>query len=136
MTEIVTISFMIKEGKSDAFLEWLRLTTDTCDDVLGHRSVDKPETSHRPVLVKFADMMEEVLRRHDTKRTWRERPIPALVRLLELEIEEFRVAFDYFEAGEARKEAVDIANFALFVWDRLGMLDPNLGVKAQIDGKV
>src|SRR5262245_61238944 len=136
MTETVTVSFNIKDGTSEAFQTLLRIVSDSVDNsVLGYRTISANKIDHRPVLASFADAMEAVLRRHDAKKTWRERPIPALVRLLELEIEEFRVAFDYFEVGEARKECVDIANFALFVWDRLGMLNPNTNVKEQIDEK-
>jgi len=136
MTETVTISFTIKDGKNKEFEEWVRIVSDTVGNpILGYRTISANKIDHRPVLASFADAMETVLRRHDAKKTWRERPIPALVRLLELEIEEFRVAFDYFEVGEARKECVDIANFALFVWDRLGMLNPNTNVKEQIDEK-
>jgi hypothetical protein len=85
----------------------------------------------RSELVEFAVEMEMVLKKHDHKQSWRELPVMALVRKLELELAEFHVAYDHLTVGEARKELVDIANFAMFVWDRLRMLDQDRTIPEQ-----
>jgi hypothetical protein len=40
-----------------------------------------------------------------------------------LELEEFKCALEFFEVSDARKELIDVANYACIVYDRLGMLD-------------
>jgi len=83
----------------------------------------------RPVLQLFADAMEAKLKKNDHKSGWRNLPIEALFKLLMIEIEEFKVANEFFEADAARKELVDIANFCMMLHDRLGMeKDKNNGV--------
>ncbi len=74
----------------------------------------------RKPLEDFAWLMEEKLRKNDHKKGWRELPIEALFKLLMIEIEEFKVAHDFFGPGEAQNELVDIANFAMMLHDRLG----------------
>lgn len=126
----VYVEFDIKDGKADEFEAWLQKTTmeDDSGVVLGYRSSE--DGHRREALEKFANEMEIVLRRHDHKTGWRERKIEALVKLMYLEIEEFKVAFEFFEVKDARKELVDTANFCLIVWDRLSLLDQdkNAGV--------
>jgi hypothetical protein len=77
----------------------------------------------RDTLNKFALLMEAKLRKNDHKTTWREKPVEALFKLMLLEVEEFKVAHEFFSADEARTELVDIANFAMMLHDRLGMGD-------------
>lgn len=72
-------------------------------------------------VVMFALLMERKLRKNDHKTGWRELPIEALRRLMMVEIEEFNVAREFFGLEEARKELVDIANFAMMLHDRLGV---------------
>lgn len=74
----------------------------------------------RPEVAAFAVAMELKLRKNDHKTTWRDKPVEALVRLMVLELEEFRVAHEFFDTRDSRGETVDIANFAMIVWDRLG----------------
>lgn len=86
----------------------------------------------RPALRAFAEAMEEKLRRHDGKKThWQQQPIEALVKLLLLEIEEFKVADEFFTVAEARSELVDIANYAMIVADRLSLEDQDRNRHAQ-----
>lgn len=75
----------------------------------------------RPVLQQFAEAMEAKLRKNDHKSGWRQLPIEALFKLLMVEIEEFKIAHEFFGKDEARKELVDMANFCMMVWDRLSM---------------
>lgn len=100
----------ISEGLSEGF---------KVGDVVRIRMPDR----HRPALASFADEMEAKLKRNDHKTSWRELPVEALFRLLQIEIEEFKVAKEFLSVAEARNELVDIANFGMILWDRLGMED-------------
>lgn len=83
-------------------------------------------SERREALEKFADLMEAKLRLKDHKTTWRDKPVEALFRLLMVEIEEFKVAHEFFSIPEAREELVDVANYAMIIHDRLGlMMKPN-----------
>lgn len=73
----------------------------------------------RPEVMEFAVAMEEKLRKKDGKTHWRERPIEALTRLMLLEVEEFKVAHEFFGADESMDELRDIANYAMILWDRI-----------------
>lgn len=75
----------------------------------------------RPVLRDFALQMEYKLRKNDHKTGWRDLPVEALFKLLMLEIEEFKVAKEFFGKEEARKELVDVANFCMMLHDRLSL---------------
>lgn len=77
----------------------------------------------RPVLASFAERMEEKLRKNEHKKGWRELPVEALFRLLEIEIEEYKVAAEFFSKEDARSELVDISNFCMMLWDRLSLDD-------------
>lgn len=85
----------------------------------------------RRPLRTFVHEMEQKLRKNDHKTDWRTKPIEAFVRLLKLELAEFEVADEFFTVEEARKELVDIANFALILYDRLGMIDQDKNRRAQ-----
>ncbi len=76
------------------------------------------ERSLRPPLVQFASAMEAKLRKNDHKGGWRNDPIEALRRLMMIEIEEYNVAREFYGSEAARSELVDIANFAMMLWDR------------------
>lgn len=73
----------------------------------------------RPALRRFAGLMEIKLRKNDHKTGWRELPPEALLKKLEIELEEFRVAYQYESRAEAVMELVDIANFAMMLADRI-----------------
>lgn len=81
-----------------------------------------PPPQIRPELEDFSLHMEEKLKKNDHKKGWRELPVEALERLLKLELEEYYVARDFFGPEAARKELIDVANFCMMLWDRLGML--------------
>jgi len=122
MTEQVHVTFTIQDGKRDRFMASLQ-EVETLDLLIceGYRADD--EVQRREALTKFTEAMEMKLRRNDHKTSWRDLPIEALVRLLILELEEFKVADEFLAVKDARRECVDVANFALIVWDRLGMID-------------
>lgn len=123
MVEKVTVEFSIQDGQRNGFMAALQVIDqrDMLPMVQGFRADDY--VSRREALVKFVDQMEIKLRRNEHKTNWRDQPIEALFRLLMLEIEEFRVADEFFSVAEARNELVDVANFALILFDRLGMID-------------
>lgn len=131
-TEKVTVEFVIKPGRRDDFLMTLQKLDqdDAMPTVIGFRADDFVQ--RREALVKFVDRMEEKLRKNDHKTTWRKKPIKALVQLMKLEIAEADVAMEFFTVEEARTELVDISNFAMIVWDRLGMLDEKRNLNEQI----
>jgi hypothetical protein len=130
MSETISVNFNVQDEKREDFIQWLQQVTTTGPTcLLGYRADDI--VNRREALQRFANEMETVLRRHDHKTSWRERPIEALVRLLFLELEEFKVALEFFETKDARKELIDCANFCLIVWDRLGLLDQNRNTTEQ-----
>lgn len=126
--ETVYVAFTVPEGGRERFLSWLQRTTDGTSidgdligSPLGYRADDSLQ--RREALVKFTERMETVLRKHDSKSSWRTDPIDMLVRKLKLELMEFEVAYDFQRWEEARNEAVDLANFCLIVFDRLSQPD-------------
>lgn len=127
----VVVEFSVKDR--DAFLTALQTATSynggMRDLVIGYRADD--HVQRRSALETFSNAMEMKLRKNEHKTSWREKPIEALFKLLLLEVEEFKVAYDYFTVGEARPELVDIANFALIVSDRLSLLDQDRNAKEQ-----
>lgn len=133
MTESVSVNFSVSDGQRENFLDGLNKVTDGLVSCQGYRADDF--VHRRAALQKFADQMELVLRQHDHKSTWRDKPVEALLQLLILEIEELKVAMRYFTAAEARHETVDVANFAMILYDRLGMLDPDKNVEEQCHAK-
>lgn len=91
------------------------------------------EIELRGAVVWFAEAMEAKLRKNDHKNKagWEAQPIEALFKLLLLEVEEFKVADEFFDVDKARKELVDIANFSLILHHRLGMLEQDKNRHAQ-----
>lgn len=73
----------------------------------------------RPEVAEFAVAMESKLRKNDHKRSWKEQPVEAHVRLLKIELMEFEVARDFFGVAEQCDELLDIAAFALIIRDKL-----------------
>lgn len=127
----VNVEFQVKDR--EAFLTALQTATSynggMRDLVIGYRADD--HVQRRSALEAFANAMELKLRKNDHKTGWREKPIEALFKLLLLEIEEFKVAHEFFTVAESRPELVDIANFSLIVWDRLSLLDQERNAREQ-----
>jgi len=118
MAEKIIVEFTVT--RRAAFEEELAKATYNMTTIVGYRAGD--QVDRRSALQSFSDRMELKLRKNDHKTSWRVLPIEALKRLLLVEIEEFKVALEFLSATEARNEAVDIANFALILDDRLGMM--------------
>lgn len=132
MSETVHVQFTVKDGKRDIFLNILQKWDESGVVELlmeGFRADD--QVQRREALAKFVDQMELKLRKNEHKRNWRDKPIEALFKLLLLEIEEFKVAHEFFSVGEAKGELVDVANFAMMVWDRMNAMDQERNVRDQ-----
>lgn len=127
----INVEFTVKDR--EAFLVALQTATSynggMRDLVVGYRADD--HVQRRSALEAFTNAMEIKLRKNDHKTGWREKPIEALFKLLLLEIEEYKVAHEFFTVAEARPELVDIANFSLIVWDRLSLLDQERNAREQ-----
>lgn len=109
------------EASAQFIKNWLEQILDTTEHVEGFRISDSEALVVRSALREFAYQMEEKLIKNDHKTHWRELPIEALWRLLKIEMEEYQVAHEFLTVGDARKELIDVANFALILWDRLGL---------------
>lgn len=129
MSEKLMVEFEIKDGSREEFLAGLQRWDSDVNMSLGFRAGD--HIHYRTSLAAFVDAMETKLRRNDHKRTWKDKPVEALIRLMKLEIEEFNTAHEFFTISESRPELVDVANFAFFVWDRLSLLDQERNEREQ-----
>jgi len=134
MSERVVVEFEVTDRVK--FLEALQKWDEASDALeknwnycLGFRADD--QVAKREALIKFTDAMEVKLRKNEHKRTWREKPIAALFQLMLLEIKELEVAMEFFDVREARTEAPDIGNYAMMLYDRMGMLDQDKPLKEQ-----
>lgn len=100
----------------------MKATCDECGKVV----LTPERVVLRPEVLAFAEAMELKLRKHDGKKThWKDQPIEAHVKLLQLELQEFLCADEFFSVAEARGESVDLGNFAMILWDKLGKLEQN-----------
>ena len=80
----------------------------------------------RKQVANFAEAMEVKLKQNDHKEHWSEESIDSLYDMLVEEKEELRkeLAFAYrdpddFDIEQAQEEAIDVANFAMMIWDNL-----------------
>lgn len=132
MTEHVSVNFNVNDGKREQFLSWLNDATNGRPVetlMMGFRADDF--VHRRAALQKFADQMELVLRKHDHKTSWRDKPVEVLFKLLQLEMKECKLAMQYFTVADARRELTDIANYCMICWDRLSMLDQDRSINDQ-----
>ena len=83
------------------------------------KDVRTKANSLRTDLLYFAEEMEAKLRKNDHKTEARLLPPEALLRKLQLELEEFKVAYEYETPEAARWELVDIANFCMLLHYRM-----------------
>ena len=70
----------------------------------------------------FAEVMEEKLRQNDYKGGWGNTAPGDLLLRLEQEAQELRDAIEMCDASAIRREAADVANFAMMVADVCGGL--------------
>lgn len=80
----------------------------------------------RPEVARFAELMEQKLRGNDHKGHWRGASLSYLIARLREECGELIDAVLYEEdstPGHITEEAVDVANFAMFIADVAGALD-------------
>jgi len=74
----------------------------------------------RPVVLQFASEMERVLKLNDHKGGWQECDVEYLRHRLVEEMGEYFRSIEAFTTSSKiqQKELVDIANFAMMLWDR------------------
>ena len=86
---------------------------------LGNGNTVKHEV--RIEVADFALLMEAKLAKKDGegKTHWRDLPPEALMEFLEIEVRELHAAMRFLSVGEQMGEAVDVANYAMILWDRL-----------------
>ena len=80
----------------------------------------------RPEVLKFAVLMEKVLKQNDHKGGWKEVSLDYLNRRLIEEVAELlheTASRVYPKENAMTKEAVDVANFCMFLVDNFGNLD-------------
>jgi len=84
----------------------------------------------RDEVVRFAEAMELVLAANDHKSGWGDlKPTEILVRL-KMELKELEESLIDQDPEEAMHEAVDIANFAMFLWTNLHFGETRHGADA------
>jgi NTP pyrophosphatase (non-canonical NTP hydrolase) len=69
-------------------------------------------------ITHFSEEMRKKLVKNIHKREWTEMPLDLIVERLLGEVSELKVAIRYETPEDVQAEAADIANFALFVFDR------------------
>lgn len=76
----------------------------------------------RTEVAEFAIRMEKKLAKKDGegKTHWLKLPVAALRKFLGIEIEELHAAIDYLSTDEQQGECIDVANYAMILWDRIG----------------
>ena len=77
----------------------------------------------RPVVLKFASEMERVLKENDSKGGWQDCDIKYLQARLVEELGEYfamvaKGSPSCYQTYQFRNELLDIANFAMMLWDR------------------
>jgi len=71
----------------------------------------------RDELLDFSASMEMKLRKRDGYGGWRTLPLDYLVKKLKGEMDELIVAIEHEPASDVMNEAVDLANYCMFIWD-------------------
>jgi hypothetical protein len=88
----------------------------------------------RPTVFAFALAMERTLRKHDLVKRgqegWRKRPIQDLLYALLTEVDELMQAFELGDDLRTGAEAVDVANFAMMLTDRVLNLATDMPILA------
>jgi hypothetical protein len=79
----------------------------------------------RPEVERFAMGMERKLRQNDHKGGWKQMSVDEMIERLDEEVEELKKALHPMRKDNPQrvfKEAVDIANFCMFIADNAGAL--------------
>lgn len=86
-----------------------------------------PQYAIREEVMLFSSGMEQKLRKRDGYGGWKNLPLPYIKEKLKGELNELLVALDYETAPEVMSECIDVANYAMFLWDILRSGDPRVG---------
>lgn len=85
---------------------------------MSKRTPAPADGSPRAEILEFAKAMEAKLRRHDHKPGWIHMPDDLILKLAFGEMYELDIAINHETPEEVMKEAADVANFAMFLWDK------------------
>lgn len=78
----------------------------------------------REEVILFSKGMEQKLHKRDGYGGWKHLPIPYIKEKLKGEINELLVAISYETSAEVMSECIDVANYAMFLWDIMRTGDP------------
>lgn len=87
----------------------------------------------REEVASFAKAMEHKLHKRDGYGGWRSLPLQYIREKLKGELNELLVALEYETDSEVMSECVDVANYAMFLWDIMRSSDPRSN--AQLIGR-
>lgn len=88
-----------------------------------HQRQSEILTYLRPEVLRFAQAMEEELRRNDHKGGWKNMTDVSLILRIQEECDELKmVTWNDRPAREILSEAADVANFAMMLADNAGMM--------------
>ena len=73
----------------------------------------------REQVKSFSKDMERVLKKNDEKHGWDNLTIHWLLYRLKEETDELRMELTNQDKASAMREAIDVANFAMMIWDNL-----------------
>lgn len=65
----------------------------------------------------FSFGMEQKLKKRDNYGGWRHLPLDYLAKKLDAEMRELLISLKYESPDEVMSECIDVANFAMFIWD-------------------
>ena len=98
---------------------------EVIEKVLGVKRVPiKSKPDVRSEVSEFADKMEQKLKKRDGYGGWRHLPLEYLLKKLSGEMNELMTSIQYESAEEVMSECVDVANYAMFLWDVMRHKDP------------
>ena len=76
-----------------------------------------PTLRQRKAVIWFSKLMEEVLKENDYKNGWNNCSNAYLIRKLNEEVDELKLAIHDNEGSNIIREAVDVANIAMIIAD-------------------
>lgn len=94
------------------------------DEMVNADPVGLPVVGVREEVRSFSMHMEKKLRKRDGYGGWRNLPLQYLKEKMKGELTELLLALDYENSNEVMDECVDVANYAMFLWDIMRTSDP------------
>ena len=99
-----------------------RVTKQQLIEKWNHRAEPCVKMGFREELLNFATDMEITLKLNDYKGGWEHESVDYLMKRLDDGITELKIALDFAQSAEEKKrECVDVANFAMMLYDVLSL---------------